>query len=178
MCHAELEKINNFFSGLWKIFAYSFLEKLAEAKRKFAVLRDECDRHHIALKSASAVINSPAANDAEENNSPPVFIGNGTEVSDMDTLRRRRTTIRLKKLEKRPDAKPDQIGLPPKNATRKLHDLKLALSEFYLNLILLQNYQSLNFTGFRKILKKHDKVSFVIFSLNVSLSNWLINLVN
>ena len=43
--------------------------------------------------------------------------------------------------------------------TRKLHDLKLAFSEFYLSLILLQNYQSLNFTGFRKILKKHDKVN-------------------
>lgn len=42
---------------------------------------------------------------------------------------------------------------------RKLHDLKLAFSEFYLSLILLQNYQTLNFTGFRKILKKHDKVS-------------------
>ena len=42
--------------------------------------------------------------------------------------------------------------------TRKLHDLKLAFSEFYLSLILLQNYQTLNFTGFRKILKKHDKV--------------------
>ena len=42
--------------------------------------------------------------------------------------------------------------------TRKMHDLKLAFSEFYLSLILLQNYQTLNFTGFRKILKKHDKV--------------------
>ena len=41
---------------------------------------------------------------------------------------------------------------------RKISDLKLAFSEFYLSLILLQNYQSLNFTGFRKILKKHDKV--------------------
>ncbi|KAK7094735.1 solute carrier family 53 member 1-like [Littorina saxatilis] len=43
-------------------------------------------------------------------------------------------------------------------STRKLHDLKLAFSEFYLSLILLQNYQTLNFTGFRKILKKHDKL--------------------
>jgi SPX domain protein involved in polyphosphate accumulation len=43
---------------------------------------------------------------------------------------------------------------------RKEHDLKLAFSEFYLSLILLQNYQTLNFTGFRKILKKHDKVNF------------------
>jgi SPX domain protein involved in polyphosphate accumulation len=41
---------------------------------------------------------------------------------------------------------------------RKLQELKLAFSEFYLSLILLQNYQTLNHTGFRKILKKHDKV--------------------
>jgi SPX domain protein involved in polyphosphate accumulation len=47
-------------------------------------------------------------------------------------------------------------------STRKIQELKLAFSEFYLSLILLQNYQNLNFTGFRKILKKHDKVSFLI----------------
>lgn len=41
---------------------------------------------------------------------------------------------------------------------RKMHELKLAFSEFYLSLVLLQNYQNLNFTGFRKILKKHDKL--------------------
>ncbi|CAH1155708.1 unnamed protein product [Phaedon cochleariae] len=41
---------------------------------------------------------------------------------------------------------------------RKLQELKLAFSEFYLSLILLQNYQTLNHTGFRKILKKHDKL--------------------
>lgn len=45
-----------------------------------------------------------------------------------------------------------------KKLYRKEHDLKLAFSEFYLSLILLQNYQTLNFTGFRKILKKHDKI--------------------
>ncbi|XP_063747231.1 xenotropic and polytropic retrovirus receptor 1a isoform X2 [Eleginops maclovinus] len=39
-----------------------------------------------------------------------------------------------------------------------IKDLKLAFSEFYLSLILLQNYQNLNFMGFRKILKKHDKI--------------------
>lgn len=43
-------------------------------------------------------------------------------------------------------------------SSRKLQELKLAFSEFYLSLILLQNYQNLNFTGFRKILKKHDKL--------------------
>ena len=45
-----------------------------------------------------------------------------------------------------------------KRRYHRLHDLKLAFSEFYLSLIFLQNFQNLNFTGFRKILKKHDKV--------------------
>ncbi|KAF5889068.1 xenotropic and polytropic retrovirus receptor 1, partial [Clarias magur] len=45
-----------------------------------------------------------------------------------------------------------------RNKHRNIKDLKLAFSEFYLSLILLQNYQNLNFTGFRKILKKHDKI--------------------
>jgi SPX domain protein involved in polyphosphate accumulation len=48
---------------------------------------------------------------------------------------------------------------------RKIQELKLAFSEFYLSLILLQNYQNLNFTGFRKILKKHDKVSYLTLTL-------------
>lgn len=52
--------------------------------------------------------------------------------------------------------------LPKRNvSTKKVQELKLAFSEFYLSLILLQNYQTLNYTGFRKILKKHDKVSNV-----------------
>nr|CAH7765826.1 unnamed protein product [Callosobruchus chinensis] len=57
------------------------------------------------------------------------------------------------------------MGLSKKHAlgekkipSRKLQELKLAFSEFYLSLILLQNYQTLNYTGFRKILKKHDKL--------------------
>uniref|UniRef100_A0A3Q2Z327 Xenotropic and polytropic retrovirus receptor 1b n=1 Tax=Hippocampus comes TaxID=109280 RepID=A0A3Q2Z327_HIPCM len=41
---------------------------------------------------------------------------------------------------------------------RNIKDLQLAFSEFYLSLILLQNYQNLLVTGFRKILKKHDKI--------------------
>ena len=49
-------------------------------------------------------------------------------------------------------------GVKKKLQRRKQLDLKLAFSEFYLSLILLQNYQNLNFTGFRKILKKHDKL--------------------
>jgi hypothetical protein len=41
---------------------------------------------------------------------------------------------------------------------KNIHSVKVAVSEFYLMLILLQKYQLLNFTGFRKILKKHDKL--------------------
>ncbi|XP_018360931.1 PREDICTED: xenotropic and polytropic retrovirus receptor 1-like [Trachymyrmex cornetzi] len=51
-----------------------------------------------------------------------------------------------------------KVNAKPLLPTRKLRDLKLAFSEFYLSLILLQNYQTLNHTGFRKILKKHDKL--------------------
>ncbi|CAF0865164.1 unnamed protein product [Didymodactylos carnosus] len=43
---------------------------------------------------------------------------------------------------------------------RRVHDLKLAFSELYLLLVLLQNYQTLNYMGFRKILKKHDKLFY------------------
>ncbi|XP_015437089.1 PREDICTED: xenotropic and polytropic retrovirus receptor 1 homolog [Dufourea novaeangliae] len=51
-----------------------------------------------------------------------------------------------------------KTNVKPHLPTRKLRELKLAFSEFYLSLILLQNYQNLNYTGFRKILKKHDKL--------------------
>ncbi|KAJ1146113.1 hypothetical protein NDU88_012395 [Pleurodeles waltl] len=37
-------------------------------------------------------------------------------------------------------------------------DLKLAFSELYLSLVLLENYQNLNYMGFHKITKKHDKL--------------------
>ena len=50
--------------------------------------------------------------------------------------------------------------------TRKLRStkhkhtsLKRAVSEYYYSLILLQNFQQLNRTGFRKVLKKHDKLA-------------------
>ncbi|VDN07786.1 unnamed protein product [Thelazia callipaeda] len=45
-----------------------------------------------------------------------------------------------------------------KEHSKTAQQLKLAFSEFYLSLVLLQNYQQLNATGFRKILKKHDKL--------------------
>lgn len=60
--------------------------------------------------------------------------------------------------------KPVKRKILRKNTTtRKTQELKLAFSEFYLSLILLQNYQNLNYTGFRKIMKKHDKVYLFIY---------------
>ena len=45
-------------------------------------------------------------------------------------------------------------------STHKKHQsLKLAVSEFYYSLVLLQNFQQLNHTGFRKVLKKQDKMA-------------------
>ncbi|KAM8999875.1 solute carrier family 53 member 1 isoform 1-T1 [Sarcophilus harrisii] len=67
------------------------------------------------------------------------------ETSVVSTLRKRRNPVFHLSHEKRVQH-------------RNIRDLKLAFSEFYLSLILLQNYQNLNFTGFRKILKKHDKI--------------------
>ena len=52
----------------------------------------------------------------------------------------------------------NQFGIVKNVQYEKMNDIKLAFSEFYLNIILLKNYQTLNFTAFRKILKKHDKL--------------------
>ncbi|KAK6024279.1 SPX domain protein [Ostertagia ostertagi] len=46
-----------------------------------------------------------------------------------------------------------------KETAKTSQQLKLAFSEFYLSLVLVQNFQQLNGTGFRKILKKHDKLT-------------------
>lgn len=161
MCQAELDKINNFFA-----------EKLAESKRKFAAIKDECDRHFptrrrapiasLYLNSPAAVIENEPARDASvyRNAERPLEYTHSSvhRINDMDMLRRRRNTFRLKKDEKRFVHASRQVGQNEETPRLKIYDLKLALSEFYLSLVLLQNYQSLNFTGFRKILKKHDKL--------------------
>ena len=54
-------------------------------------------------------------------------------------------------------------------AVKTTKELKLGYSEFYLSLTLLQNYQEMNFTGFRKILKKHDKITETEYGLNFRL---------
>lgn len=73
-----------------------------------------------------------------------------TLKSELDLLSS--TAHKMKDYVKKLDS--NRLNLPQ----RKVQELKLAFSEFYLSLILLQNYQNLNYTGFKKILKKHDKV--------------------
>ncbi|CAF4110790.1 unnamed protein product, partial [Rotaria sp. Silwood1] len=57
---------------------------------------------------------------------------------------------------------------------------KLAFSELYLLLVLLQNYQTLNYMGFKKILTKHDKLFHKIngiewFKTNIDSSPFVSN---
>ncbi|CAF1001418.1 unnamed protein product [Rotaria sp. Silwood1] len=61
-----------------------------------------------------------------------------------------------------------------------INDLKLAFSELYLLLVLLQNYQTLNYMGFKKILTKHDKLFHKIngiewFKTNIDSSPFVSN---
>lgn len=110
-------------------------EKLAEATRKMSNLKSDL--------STAQEVNPPQ--DTKE--LTPV-----KHVQNNPNLRNRRQSVIPMMITK----------TRQKQTTKKnMHEIKLAFSEFYLSLILLQNYQTLNFTGFRKILKKHDKVEIV-----------------
>ena len=54
-------------------------------------------------------------------------------------------------------------------AVKTTKELNLGYSEFYLSLTLLRNYQEMDFTSFRKILKKHDKITETEHGLNFRL---------
>ncbi|XP_034482686.1 xenotropic and polytropic retrovirus receptor 1 [Drosophila innubila] len=59
-----------------------------------------------------------------------------------------------------PSQRMSAVSMPSTSSNRKLmtqRQLRNAYSEFYLTLVLIQNFQSLNETGFRKICKKYDK---------------------
>lgn len=168
---------------LTKRFIY-VLEKLAEATRKYANLSEELDdflqfestkttffagsklsvswRHHeSARKSVSEQLDSKF----KENGAVCLKLSGVDSDEKQDSegvIRRRRSKVSTTVENK----KPVKQSIKEKKRFRKMHDLKLAFSEFYLSLVLLQNYQTLNFTGFRKILKKHDKVSFLQYLIS------------
>ncbi|KAF7493666.1 Xenotropic and polytropic retrovirus receptor 1 [Sarcoptes scabiei] len=115
-----------------------FAEKLAEAVRKFNDLNNELDTV------------SPDFNDHEQFNRPLIYSSVNDDTETHPTPENRNIINQPRKN--------SQHRKQKRKILKKINDLKLAFSEFYLNLVLLQNYQTLNFTGFRKILKKHDKL--------------------
>ncbi|KAL5011684.1 hypothetical protein ScPMuIL_010235 [Solemya velum] len=121
--------IQRYFARFDERFFQFSDKELAKINTFFYEKKSEACRKYASLKSELEVYN--------EHTHKPSTMG----------LRRRRSYALFKDKEDKGVAH-----------ARKLHDLKLAFSEFYLSLILLQNYQMLNFTGFRKILKKHDKL--------------------
>jgi hypothetical protein len=82
--------------------------------------------------------------------------GNINNISNSNDIENSHSWMNSFKL-KRPSII-NEFGRTKRHQFRKLNDIKLAFSEFYLMIILLKNYQTLNYTGFRKILKKHDKL--------------------
>ncbi|CAF1573855.1 unnamed protein product, partial [Didymodactylos carnosus] len=138
-CEKEATKINTFFS-----------EKLAEALRRLETLKTELQfmtkhEHHRRHNQRNSM-----TVDEEGDLST---VGMTIQKNHHDGLMVPLARVLPERLIERTREKRQE-----RTQFRKIHDLKLAFSEFYLMLVLLQNYQTLNFTGFRKILKKHDKL--------------------
>ena len=155
------------------------LEKLAEAQRKYETLKSGLKESNILLsgfkgdrKRKKSLEEEDEDND-EETNQEATKNEESIENSKLGLLRDKVVSgnkkLMANVIESADAAQTFTQRIVEKNKQRQLknqkykkeHDLKLAFSEFYLSLILLQNYQTLNNTGFRKILKKHDKVFMI-----------------
>lgn len=77
---------------------------------------------------------------------------------EMEQLQRNEIGVGASRLRRRFAGKGTARNMNRERA-KTAQQLKLAFSEFYLSLVLVQNYQQLNGLGFRKILKKHDKLT-------------------
>ncbi|CAF1331126.1 unnamed protein product [Adineta ricciae] len=142
-CEKEATKINTFFA-----------EKIAEALRRWETLKSEVghieqSRRHVSHRSGASGA-EPSGNNEVHDETKSSTIKRRSEDQTAVTPLTRVLPERL--VEKTREKQTQRVQY------RKRNDLKLAFSEFYLMLVLLQNYQTLNFTGFRKILKKHDKL--------------------
>ena len=113
---------------------------------KFEAGHMEQSRRHASHRAAAE---NPAENDSKESTVVKRRAGRGEDTATRTPLTR---GIPERIMEKTREKQTQRVQY------RKRNDLKLAFSEFYLMLVLLQNYQTLNYTGFRKILKKHDKL--------------------
>ena len=139
---------------------FTLLEKLAEAQRKFENLKNDLtntfnylERKNLKNKKNVDLVVEIEEKDEEDVENTKALLGN-KDYTDKEVAKKsdRSQNIARRLIEKNKERQLKQ------KTFRKEHELKLAFSEFYLSLILLQNYQTLNHTGFRKILKKHDKV--------------------
>ncbi|CAF1283213.1 unnamed protein product [Rotaria sordida] len=142
-CKKEASKINNFFA-----------EKLAEALRLFEPLKNELKNSEQSRRSRQNMNSTVLDLDGPEGNHDER--DNGMLLADSSSRNTFRSWLARTKLHKPVET----IRKVRMKRTRHLNinNLKLAFSEFYLMLVLLKNYQTLNSTGFRKILKKHDKL--------------------
>jgi hypothetical protein len=117
------------------------------ALRRFATLNDEVQYRQSMYGQTT---HHQKSNRVGPHDGDPTSRANRTKRPSVVTPLSRILPDRLLKRDGKQRKQPKQFM----NAS----SLKTAFSEFYLMLILLQNFQLLNFTGFRKILKKHDKV--------------------
>lgn len=108
-----------------------FAEKLAEAIRRYNEL--ELEVAHTGVERLQSVATRKTFVPANDGGCDGVaVVGGGEEIA----------TATIK----------------PRKHKKKLQNLRVVVGEFYLSLMLIQNFQQLNFTAFRKILKKHDKM--------------------
>ncbi|CAF0963545.1 unnamed protein product [Adineta steineri] len=151
-CEKESTKINTFFA-----------EKLAEALRRWETLKHEAVHVEQARRHGSHRTNATSSTTHptnDQNTGATTTDGNKSttvkrrsiHVEEHDIMAPLTRVLPERLIERTREKQTQRLQY------RKRIDLKLAFSEFYLMLVLLQNYQTLNFTGFRKILKKHDKL--------------------
>ena len=117
-CEKELSKINTFFS-----------EKLAEAVRKWAGLKAELESYKEMMRKQPwrGVPGNDSRNNAAE-----------TETSAGGSTKRK---MSVKYFSNNSTASATKKSQEPAISRKKVNDFKLAFSEFYLSLVLLQNYQ-------------------------------------
>ncbi|CAF1137228.1 unnamed protein product [Rotaria sordida] len=145
-CEKEATKINKFFA-----------EKLAEAINRWEAVQNEVNQleptRHQGLHSLKIPTTNTVAVDEQNDDTKSTKTNHHSVHPEKNTALAPLTWVLPEHFVERTREKQTKHI-----QYRKRKDLKLAFSEFYLMLVLLQNYQTLNFTGFRKILKKHDKL--------------------
>ncbi|CAF3045827.1 unnamed protein product [Rotaria socialis] len=145
-CEKEATKINTFFA-----------EKLAEAIRRWETLQSEIghfeqSHRHGSRRTETSAVNTTGTNAPNDDTKSTKKSRRSVHTEENPGTASLARVLPERLIEKTREKHTKRVQY------RKRNDLKLAFSEFYLMLVLLQNYQTLNFTGFRKILKKHDKL--------------------